>query len=66
MWHYDEAYQAWAKGQQRKLNEMARWVMPERQRAIAQEMRDESREVAKGVEGSSPSPGFCQHPFRVL
>jgi hypothetical protein len=41
MWHDDEAYQAWAKGRQRKLNEMARWLMPERQRAMGQEMRDE-------------------------
>jgi hypothetical protein len=41
MWHSDEDYQRGRKQQQRKLNEMAHWALPERQRAMAQEMRGE-------------------------
>jgi hypothetical protein len=40
MWHDDEAYQRWAKEQQRKPNDMARWSLPEQQRVMAQGMRD--------------------------
>ena len=41
MWDTDERAREWAREKQRELNEMARYALPEQQRQMATEMRDD-------------------------